>query len=452
MKPTILAISCLIAFTVTGCASTPSPVLLDGPTALFSLPASGPRVATGWWLALKDPVLDQLMEKALAGNLSLKATAARLSSAERLAGAALFAVGPSTAASASRTRTDSRASKSPAAAPSGFVNSANFSVSWEAPLFGKLSATLASAAAQKDQVVWQAEAAKVSLASAVVRGYAQFQTSQQKLVSMGALLSLAEVTLRIQHSATAAGLRSEQDADTVLNQVLQYRAQLALLRAENAQIRDSLAVLCGETKLDVLSGAAPWKIISPAVLAVDPSHIRLRPDVRAAEETVLVAAAQVGLSRAALWPQLNLSAAANINPTSGGLISSTSGIGLSMPLLGWFALKAQADASVGQMNAAVSEYRQVVLNAWQEAQAAFADATAASDKMALATTQIDLGRAQVQRAESMERAGLYSKPEALSARMSQHSQDMSYADQYSQFVQSWARLQKAAFVAEVLSK
>lgn len=442
MKPTILALSLLLSLSVAGCASTPSPILLEGSTAMFSHSAKNPAIAPDWWRALQDPVLDQLVSKALAGNLSLKATRERLVAAKKLEGGALFSVAPSATISASRSRADARSTgDSPE-----FTEGAAFSVSWEVPLFGKMGASLASARAQRDQVAWHAEASKVALAAEVVRGFAQFRTSQLKLQQINALVSHAERSRAIQANSVEAGLLREQEAETGLKQLLQYQAQLEQLQAENKRIRGSLAVLCGDTNLELPDTAGAWAAVLPEILAVDPAHLRERPDVRAAEETVLIAAAQVGLARAALWPQLSLTAVARFSPAGSALMSNTDSFGLSMPLLGWFALKSQADASVSQMKAAVEDYRQVVLNAWQEAQAAHADAVSGTASVALANLQRDLAQGQTLRTEAMEAAGLSSKLDTLASRISQVSREMTAADEYSQLVQSWVRLQKAAFV------
>jgi outer membrane protein TolC len=66
-----------LAGALTGCAVTqPAPPKLDLPTSTAT--AEQNALLERWWLLFNDPVLTSLIDEALANNLDLKATLARI--------------------------------------------------------------------------------------------------------------------------------------------------------------------------------------------------------------------------------------------------------------------------------------------------------------------------------------------------------------------------------------
>jgi len=67
----------IVAGTLSGCAVTqPAPPALDLPEATASAEQSA--ILERWWLSFNDPVLTALIDEAIANNLDLKATLARI--------------------------------------------------------------------------------------------------------------------------------------------------------------------------------------------------------------------------------------------------------------------------------------------------------------------------------------------------------------------------------------
>jgi outer membrane protein TolC len=94
----------------------------------------------------------------------------------------------------------------------------------------------------------------------------------------------------------------------------------------------------------------------------------------------------------------------------------------------------------------VNDYRQVVLNAWQEVTTSQADLNASARRGASSALQLELAVAQMERAHSLEKAGLATRLDTLSAQAGVASATMSTADELGQFIQNWARMQKAMYV------
>lgn len=445
MKPTLLASILVATFALAGCATPTVPPLLDDDTAVFAKDADSQIAADEqWWRAANDPTLNALVEKALANNRSLKAVAARMDAVRAIEAAAPFAIGPSSGLSGSLSHTTTRTGDIRTTSRS---EGQAFSVQWELPLFGKGQAQLASAQAQLRQAQWQGEASRVSLTASVVRSYAQLKANVDKVDAAQKSLAALKEIAEIRQNAVNAGLAPASDAENSRAQVLAMESQIASLQAVRVQLKNTLAVLCGTTKLKMLDDVTADFSAVPALQKVDPSLLRKRPDVLAAEESVAIAAAQAGIDRASLWPQLSLGTSVSLTPGDGAprTLSSVGSVGLSIPLLNWFTLKAQADSSVQKMKASVDDYRQTVLTAWEEAQAAYADGLAAEKRAKNASEQLATLTTQAERAALLEKEGISSRIDRLNAEVSRNSQDGTTADEKSQLMQAWARLQKASF-------
>ena len=429
-----------------GCAGPAVPPLLAGDTAVFAKESSAPAAPVEqWWRGMNDPVLDSLVDKALAGNQNLKAIAARMDAAANYEAAAPFSVGPNMGLSSSVSNRSERVGD--ADPVKSRAEGHSFNVQWEVPLFGKGQAQLASAKAQLRQSQRQEEAAQVSLAAAVVRSYAQLKSAVGKVESAQKTLAAYKEIAEVRTAAVTAGLAPAQDAENARTQVLSAESQLASLQAQKNQLQNGLAVLCGTTSLKMLNGLTAQIASVPEIQKVDPSLLRKRPDVMAAEEAVAVAAAQAGIDRASLWPQLSLGASINLNPgtDTARTLTNVGSMGLSIPLLNWFSLKAQADASTNYMKASVEDYRQTVLSAWEEAQAAYTDGIAAQKRAQNANELQATLEAQAARAAALEAAGIGSRIDRLNAEVSRNSQLSTASEEKSQLLQAWARLQKASF-------
>jgi outer membrane protein TolC len=133
-----------------------------------------------------------------------------------------------------------------------------------------------------------------------------------------------------------------------------------------------------------------WHSVVPAVPAALPSSLlERRPDVTAAERRVAAANANIGIQRAAFFPQVNLSANGSLSATSiGDLLTAPLGLwslGLSavQTLLDFGANKAKVAQARAQFDEAAAVYRQTVLLAFQQIEDALAAASAHTDEARL---------------------------------------------------------------------
>jgi outer membrane protein TolC len=149
-----------------------------------------------------------------------------------------------------------------------------------------------------------------------------------------------------------------------------------VLQAAIDQARHALGVLVGQPPaalLDVLAGlrAVPTAATDLA-LSLPSETLRQRPDVRAAEYSVIAASARVAQADAARMPSFKLSGSLGLNAlTLGGLTHGAALVsallaGVSLPIFNGGALSAQVRAQEAALQQARANYRGVILIALKD--------------------------------------------------------------------------------------
>jgi NodT family efflux transporter outer membrane factor (OMF) lipoprotein len=272
-------------------------------------PATTPDLSS-WWRQLGDPVLDQLIERALSSAPDMRTAQARLKQVRASRDLAVAGLFPSLGASASvkRTRTGTAAAGSGA---SQTLYSAGFDASWEPSIFG--GQRDAASGAEADLVASGAtlDATRVSLAAEVALEYVTLRTYQQRLaIARDNAASQAE-TLQITDWKRQAGLATSLDVEQARSNLEQSRASIPSLEVGRAAAEHRLALLTGQppgSLRELLQKIRPLPAPPDEVAVGIPADtIRQRPDVRAAEFALRGEIARSAEARAARYPSLTLS-------------------------------------------------------------------------------------------------------------------------------------------------
>ena len=270
-------------------------------------------VALGqWWLVFADPVLNDLMNRARQNNLDLKQSDARLRQARaqrHLTGSELFPK-----ASVGTTARRSRGSEQTGGGSSETVTTYAHSLdaSWELDLFGgkRRAAESAEASLQASQEALRD--VMVSLLAEVGLNYVQYRSAQVRLYIAESNLAAQTETCNLAVWRQQANLVSQLDVDQARMIQEQTRAELPTIRTSMRQAEHQLAVLLGVAPGSLIeqlnSGAAriPESTSQPAI-GVPADVLRQRPDVREAERKLAAQTAQIGVAKAARYPDLTLS-------------------------------------------------------------------------------------------------------------------------------------------------
>ncbi|MBL0926250.1 MAG: efflux transporter outer membrane subunit [Phycisphaerales bacterium] len=308
-----------LAAVFAGCTVGPNyaPPMPEVPASWQQTLAGGPSSASAeaarWWTTLNDPKLNELIDRAVAGNLDLRAARARLREARAQRGVVAADFWPSADASGSYSRGRNSASTSQGRF-SNFGEYDNFQTgfdaTWELDVFGRTRRGVEAAEAEIASAAENIRDVLVSLTAEVAANYVDLRSSQRRLEIASNNVRVQQSTVELAESRFKAGIASELDLARARSNLASTQAQIPSIRAAVDQSARRLAVLSGRNPGDLLaelSEARPIPPIPPSVPVGLPSDLlRRRPDIRRAERDIAAATARIGVATADLFPRFSL--------------------------------------------------------------------------------------------------------------------------------------------------
>ncbi|WP_420915885.1 efflux transporter outer membrane subunit [Paraburkholderia monticola] len=240
-------------------------------------------------------------------------------------------------------------------------------------LFGAVHKANAARSARVDVEAYQREAARRALATNIVTATIDAAMLRAQIEATERLIALAGDQAHDTERHYQLGSLTHGDVLSARQNTATLEVSVAELRQQLTVTRHALAVLLGRTpdaappEPELASLHLPQDL--PVVLPSD--LLRTRPDIEAAEAALQAAAADVGVATAQLFPSLTLTASMGQGGFSWPLAMSGAGaiwaIGatVSQALFHGGALVAQRRASIDAYEAAVFEYKQTVLAAFE---------------------------------------------------------------------------------------
>jgi NodT family efflux transporter outer membrane factor (OMF) lipoprotein len=403
---------------------------VQGCTSAASAGCAG-ATTQSWNGALNDPLLNELIDKAQLQNLTLARLLARVEEAEALAQVENALLLPQIISQAG-VNVEKMLGKLPPREQGSLLvkrNSGTYNAgvkaSWEVPLFGRAKSTKqtteAAIAISKEDL----ESARLSVRADIAASYIELRAAQQRLRVISDIAKVqdrfADLTVLRRTNELASDFdvaRAEQSAAQSYTFVPQAQDQVnqALLR---------LSVLLGQSKIDPRLkgyGALPALGSLPveATTSKPANLLRLRPDIRRAEYSVLQETGQLGIAKADVYPSLTLEGAlaltANLiaKPLVPGLnVMLTSTPTLTIPLFDWGRRLAAVDARYASLNAVIYDYRQTVLNAYAEAERSLSNYMQESVRVEAARLSAQKAKKALSYAHILEQQGLIDLTEQL---------------------------------------
>jgi NodT family efflux transporter outer membrane factor (OMF) lipoprotein len=286
-------------------------------------------------------------------------------------------------------------------------------LSYTFDLFGAVRYGVREASAQVDLQSYQLAAAQRALAANIVIGAVNVSALAASVAVGERQSQLAHEQAGLADKAYRTGAATHEDVLTAQQNAAALDATLPALRTQALRARHALAVLMGRTP-DQAPEALPlasYRLPDEVPISIPSDLLHQRPDVLAAEAGVHVAAAQVGIATAEMFPQFTVSAnygSASFHSASlftGPAAVWGAGATLAQPIFHGGALRAKRKAAVASYDASVSQYQQTVLNAFQNVadtltalnqdalalQAAHTAAATAEQSLAESTSRLQLG-------------------------------------------------------------
>lgn len=340
-------------------------------------PSDGP-IRGKWWEVYNDPQLNELEEQVAVSNQNVHAAEAQFRQARaaiRVARAGLYpTIGASPSVSAVRTPSNF-AGGGQVASSSNVRGSYNlpFSLSYEPDIWGSIHKSIAASSAQAQVSAADLANVKLLYQSEVALDYFDLHGIDGDRDLLTTTVKSYEDYLELTRNRYASGVASMADVAQAQTQLETVRAQLVDLGVQRAQFEHAIAILTGKPPAGFSIPPAPIRIMPPPLPTGVPSALlERRPDIAASERLVAAANEQIGISQAAFYPNLTLSAGGG-SETSHILQWFTwpsrfwsVGPGLAQTLFDAGRRRAQVSVAEAAYDATVAGYRQTVLTAFQQ--------------------------------------------------------------------------------------
>jgi len=327
-----------------------------------------------FWKSFQDPLLDELVERALDANHDIRIAQARLREARAVRGEAQLDVAPATTA-----RADYTQARSSARLPSGSDHDyyqAGFDSSWELDLFGRVRRNLEAQSALVQSAGAAVQATEVSVTAEVARNYLELRGLQERLQVARRNANNQQQSLDLTTARLAAGRGTQLDVARALAQLDATRATIPELEAQAHGAMLRLAVLTGELPGALQSRLAPPQSLPqlPAVrgIGTPESLLRRRPDVRVAERELAAATARIGVAVGDLFPRISFTGSWGFDAADAAALTHAGSESYAFgPSIRWAAfdlgrVRQRIRQREAASDGALARYEQAVLRALQE--------------------------------------------------------------------------------------
>jgi NodT family efflux transporter outer membrane factor (OMF) lipoprotein len=357
----------------------------------------GRDIPFAWWRRFQSPQLDRLVEQSLRANPTIPAAQAALRQALEYVYAQQGFFYPTVGAdfNAERQKLDgNNGGNSPGLQGNGTTiatganpkgpdyNSpvvynfytAQLVLGYTPDVFGGNRRAVESLRAQADALRYQMEATYITLASNVVGAAIQVASLRSQIAATQAFIEENVKALEILHKQFDAGYAMRIDVALQESALAQARQLLPPLQKQLEQTHDLVRVLCGKLPNDAVDDDFDLSALQlPAELPLSlPSKlVEQRPDVRAAEEQLHAASAQVGVAIANRLPQFTITGAIGGTASRVNQIFSPGGpfwnlIGdVAQPIFDGGTLLHRERAADEGLRQAAAQYRLTLITAFQ---------------------------------------------------------------------------------------
>jgi NodT family efflux transporter outer membrane factor (OMF) lipoprotein len=414
-------------------------------------PSRPPQLAE-WWRRLNDPLLDELVAEAVAGNLDVAASKAKIREARASHRQSTGALFPSAGGFASATRNRSAsASSGPGDTYSQFQ--AGFDANWEIDLFGANRRAVEAARYGMDAAEEELRATLLTLIGDVAVSYVEARGYQARI-------ALARRTAASQNESAAltrrkfeAGASAAVDVANASGQAASTAAAIPELESVYAQTVHRLSVLTGRPPAALAEHLRKHAPIPRPKLPIPtgvPADILLaRPDVRMAERQYAQATAKIGQAEAARYPGVSLTGDIATSGLRIGDLGRSSSIGwsfgpaLTVPVFNAGQLAAAVEVAQAQRDRYFIAYRASVLTALEDVENAIVALAQERIRNGRLASSVERYREAATLSRSLYEAGSASFLDLLTAERSLYSAEESLIQSRVSIAASYIALNKA---------
>ncbi|HEY4063513.1 MAG TPA: efflux transporter outer membrane subunit [Puia sp.] len=384
-----------------------------------------------WKSFFADPALQALIDSAIARNYDMQIALKNIQSAQLVLGQSRLGYWPDLTlnATGSYDRFSDNSLNGVSLKPFIHKNyledyNVNAGLSWELPIWGKIENQKSRALAGYLQTQEARKALQTNIVEGVAEGYYNLLMLDAQLAIAKKNLALNDSTLqiiRLQFNAgdvTALGVQQAEAQELVAAELVPQIQQSILLQ-ENA-----LSILTGRLPNTIARGAALDDVPMKDTLSagVPATLVAYRPDVRSSELALTIANANVGITKASLYPSLTITAQGGLNTFTAsnwfnipGSLFGLVGGGLTQPLFQRKQLKTQYELAKVDRERSVIQFRQSVLVAVGEVSDALGKIEKLKEQRVVVANRVNTLQKAITNANSLFRNGLATYLEVITA-------------------------------------
>lgn len=372
---------------IAGCAVGPNYHRPETPVDAHFANAGEPGIVEDaaveqYWIGFGDPLLNSLVDDAIAHNKDLGVAAANLQAARaarRLVGFDQF---PTVTMEGGYSRNLDAQQQAPYVSQQNRefdTASGGFEELWELDLFGRVRRNVEAARADVGAAAATLQDARVSVIAEVARNYFVLRGLQDQLALTNRNADNQFSSLKLTRVRLEAGRGNELDTSRAEAEWQTTLSSIPTLQASIATTMYRLSVLTGRqpTVLTQILAPQPSPTLPPLTAIGTPEQLlRRRPDIRVAERRLAGATARVGVAMGDLFPKVTLLGSIGyLGPTFGGLGESETRFFSVGPSITWAAfdlgrVHARIGSAKAETDAALASYESAVLNALEDTEGA----------------------------------------------------------------------------------
>lgn len=325
-----------------------------------------------WWEVFQDPKLQELIRVALQQNYDVQIAAARILEAQANLGITRADQFPTVSGQASANNERSPRSKFLRAYTTS-TNQVGLSLFWDLDFWGKYRRATEAARANLVASEWARREIITQMIANLTSAYFQLRAFDLQLEISRQTLASRQDSLRLTRLLAEGGATSMLDVRQAEQLVFTAGAEIPALEQQIEQQENLISILLGDNPGPISRGKKLTEQAHPPSVPVGlpSSLLERRPDIRQAEEQLVAANAQIGVARAAYFPQIPLTAAAGYQSSAlTGLFAGPAGAwnfgaSLTQPIFTAGRLKSNVRLAESQRQESLFLYQRTIKGAFQ---------------------------------------------------------------------------------------
>jgi len=265
-----------------------------------------------WFALFQDERLQALVQTALENNYDVRIATARVLEAAAQLGVTrsflLPTVDGEAAVARDRVSEERFLPPPPTVSPEGNTFALGLALSWEVDIWGRIRRQTESARAELLAAEWAQRAVLVTVISQVASAYFTLRALDNELEIAQRTLTSRQQSLRLTQRRLEQGVSTRLDVRQA--ETLQYTAAgtIPLVERQIVQTENAIRLLLAQPPGEILRGRIlTEQSIPPEIPAGLPAALlERRPDIRASEEVLVSANAQIGAAKALYFPRISI--------------------------------------------------------------------------------------------------------------------------------------------------